>query len=43
MGACMVGKQEIDENIFKRARSFADDEGQCLKQGEAQCAYNNKL
>lgn len=43
MGACMVGKQEIDENIFTRARIFADDESQCLKQGEAQCAYNHKL
>ena len=43
MGACMVGKQEIDENIFSKARIFADDEQQCLKQGEAQCAYNKKL
>jgi ornithine cyclodeaminase/alanine dehydrogenase len=43
MGACMVGKQEIDKNIFSKARTFADDEQQCLKQGEAQCAYNKKL
>ena len=43
MGACMTGKQEIDENIFAKARSFADDESQCLKQGEAQCAYNKKI
>jgi len=43
MGACMVGKQEIDEDIFKRARIFADDEAQCLKQGEAQVPYNKKI
>ena len=43
MGACMIGKQEIDENIFRRARIFADDESQCLKQGEAQTSYNKKI
>ncbi len=43
MGAGMPGKQEIDEKIFDRARIFADDEVQCLKYGEAQCAYNKKL
>ena len=43
MGACMQGKQEIDENIFKRAKIFADDEKQCLKQGESQCAYNKNI
>lgn len=43
MGACMSGKQEIDENIFTNARIFADDEKQCLKQGEAQCAYNKGI
>ncbi len=43
MGACMAGKQEIDENLFSRARTFSDDEQQCLKQGEAQCAYNKKI
>ena len=43
MGACMVGHQEIDENIFKIAKIYADDEKQCLKCGEAQTAYNKKL
>ena len=43
MGACMAGKQEIDENIFTKARIFADDEKQCLKQGETQCAYNKGI
>ena len=43
MGACMSGKQEIDERLFTNARIFADDEKQCLKQGEAQCAYNKQL
>ena len=43
MGACMTGKQEIDEKLFTKARIFADDESQCLKQGEAQCAYNKNL
>ena len=43
MGAGTVGKQEIDEKTFIRARTFADDETQCLECGEAQCAYNKKL
>ena len=43
MGACMTGKQEIDESIFEKAKSFADDQSQCLSQGEAQCAYNKKI
>ena len=43
MGACMTGKQEIDENIFKIAKIYADDEAQCIKQGEAQTAFNKKI
>lgn len=43
MGACMSGKQEIDERLFAKARIFADDEKQCLKQGEAQLAYLKKI
>lgn len=39
MGAGMDGKQEIDHNIFSIAKSFADDEKQCLQSGEAQRAY----
>lgn len=43
MGACIPDQQEIDENLFKRARIFADDINQCLKHGEAQKAYNKKI
>ncbi len=43
MGACMEGKQEIDENIFSKAIVFADDEIQCLKQGETQTAYKKHI
>ena len=43
MGACIPDQQEIDEEIFKRARIFADDIEQCLKHGEAQTAYNKKI
>lgn len=43
MGACMKGQQEIDEKIWARARTFADDEHQCLTYGEAQTAYNKKI
>ena len=43
MGAGMEGKQEIDENLFLRAKSFADDIPQCLKAGEAQTAYKNNV
>lgn len=43
MGAGMPGKQEIDENIFKNAKIYADDEEQCLKHGEAQTAFNRKI
>ena len=43
MGACIPEQQEIDENLFKRARIFADDMDQCLKHGEAQTAYKKKI
>ena len=43
MGACIPKQQEIDEEIFKRARIFADDIDQCLKHGEAQKAYNEGI
>lgn len=39
MGAGMEGKQEIDHKLFQMARSFADDEKQCIKSGEAQRAF----
>ena len=43
MGAGLVGKQEIDEKLFSRAKVFADDEKLCLEQGEAQTAYKKKI
>lgn len=43
MGACMEGKQEIDENIFKDALVYADDINQCIKSGESQTAFKNNI
>lgn len=34
IGADAPGKQELDVNIFKRARVFADSRDQCIKLGE---------
>ncbi len=34
IGADMVGKEEIDPEIFRKARSFADDAAQCCSVGE---------
>lgn len=34
IGADMAGKEEIDPEIFRTARAFADDAGQCCKVGE---------
>ena len=43
MGACIKNQQEIDENIWTRAKTFADDENQCLTHGEAQTSYNKQI
>lgn len=43
MGACMQGKQEIDDLIFSRAVVYADDEKQCIKSGEMQTAFKNNI
>jgi len=43
MGACMEGKQEIDSNILKNARVFADDKNQCIKSGEIQTAFKENV
>lgn len=43
MGACMEGKQEIDTDIFERARVYADDTQQCIKSGESQKPYKEKV
>jgi len=43
MGACMEGKQEIDANLFKNAIVYADDKEQCVKSGELQNAYKEKI
>lgn len=43
MGACMEGKQEIDYNIFTRARVYLDDEKQCIKSGESQTAFKKNI
>ena len=34
IGADMVGKEEIDPEIFRTARAFADDTAQCCTVGE---------
>lgn len=43
MGACMEGKQEIDELIFSKAKVYADDINQCMKSGESQTAFKNNV
>lgn len=43
MGACMEGKQEIDEDIFKNALVYVDDEKQCIKSGEVQTAFRKGI
>jgi len=43
MGACMEGKQEIDELIFSKAKVYADDINQCIKSGESQTAFKNNI
>jgi len=43
MGACMDGKQEIDENIFRNAKVYADDKEQCFRAGELQRAYKENI
>lgn len=43
MGACMEGKQEIDELIFSSAKVYADDINQCIKSGESQTAFKNHI
>jgi len=43
MGACMEGKQEIDELIFSKAKVYADDINQCIRSGESQIAFKNHI
>lgn len=43
MGACMEGKQEIDSNILRNAKIFADDTKQCIKSGEIQTAFRENI
>lgn len=43
MGACMEGKQEIDELLFSKAKVYVDDINQCIKSGEAQTAFNKNI
>lgn len=39
IGADMIGKEEIDPEIFRNARSFADDIRQCTSFGEMEIPY----
>ena len=43
MGADMVGKEELDPELFLGARSFADDLGQCSRFGEMQTPFRMGL
>jgi len=43
MGACMEGKQEIDEEILKNAIVYCDDINQCIKSGEIQKAFKKNI
>jgi len=43
MGACMEGKQEIDEKILRKAIIYCDDTNQCIKSGEIQKAFKDNI
>ena len=43
MGACMEGKQEIDEDILSAAKIYCDDINQCIKSGEIQRAFKENI
>lgn len=43
MGADVIGKQEIEEEIFKNALVYADDYKQATTVGESQTAFNSNL
>jgi ornithine cyclodeaminase/alanine dehydrogenase len=43
IGADMVGKEELDPELFVGARSFADDLGQCSRFGEMQTPFRMGL
>lgn len=43
IGADMIGKEEIDPQIFKIARSFADDIKQCTSFGEMEIPYKMNI
>ncbi|MFV0518025.1 MAG: ornithine cyclodeaminase family protein [Aminipila sp.] len=44
IGADMEGKEEIDPELFKGARVFADDKAQCIRVGEMELAIKgNKI
>jgi len=43
IGADMVGKEEIDPEIFKLARIFADDISQCINFGEMEIPYKTGI
>jgi len=40
IGADMIGKEEIDPELFRDARAFADDITQCTSFGEMEIPYN---
>ncbi|NLC89424.1 MAG: ornithine cyclodeaminase family protein [Clostridiaceae bacterium] len=39
IGADMLGKEELDPELFRTARAFADDKKQCLAFGEMEIPY----
>lgn len=43
IGADMVGKEEIDPELFRNARIFADDINQCTSFGEMQTPYKKGI
>lgn len=43
IGADMAGKEEIDPEIFRNARIFADDTPHCLEVGELEIPFKNGI
>lgn len=43
IGADMSGKEEVDPELFRTARVFGDDEGQCLSVGECEIPHRKGI
>ena len=43
IGADLSGKEEVDPELFRTARTFGDDEGQCLSVGECEIPHKKGI